>query len=358
MVNYPLGSTAAVPFVFPFTAMDLTESINLMPNQWGLLGDLGIFKDEPADSTFVAIDYRNGFLSLLASARRGSIPQADRSRDEGRLVFEIPHFPDMDVIEPKDLENKFAFVQTPGQAPRRRTVEDEMNDRLEWIKLRHDLLREFLRVGAVKGKIYDGQLKLLYDYFVAFNVTQQVFTFNFSDPNFAVREFTYQISRYIELNLHDDVSTGIEVLVDPQFFSALTSHPRVSPFYLQNPTAERFQGDLRKGFTFGSLTFREYNAQVPTSPLPGVLQQQTDRMTGTIPFIEAGTGYAFPMGTRNTFRVYDGPAYHVYMVNQEGVPVFISTKVLDHGQGVELRHQSNPLALCRRPTVLVKVVAS
>lgn len=357
MVNYPVGSTSPVPFVFPFTAMELTESINLLPNQWGLLGQLGIFEDIGVDSTAVAINYNNGFISLLASASRGSFPQADRGGDEGMLMFQIPHFPDMDNIEPKDLENKFAIVRAQGQAPRRRTLEDEMNTRLERIKFKHDVLREFQRMGAIKGQIYDGKMKLLYDYFVSFGATQQVFTFTFSDPNFAVREFTYQIARYIELNMHGDVSTGVEVLVDPEFFSALTSHPKVAPFYVANPTAERFQGDLRTGFAFGSLLFREYNAQVPTAPLTGILQQQTDRMSGSLPFIEAGTGYAFPLGTRDTFKVYDGPAYHVDMVNQEGVPVFISTKVLDHGAGVELRHQSNPLALCRRPTVLVKVVA-
>jgi hypothetical protein len=49
------------------------------------------------------------------------------------------------------------------------------------------------------------------------------------------------------------------------------------------------------------------------------------------------------------------------MVNQApGVddPVFISTKVLDHGEGVEMKSQSNRLAVCKQPECLVEVLSS
>jgi hypothetical protein len=101
----------------------------------------------------------------------------------------------------------------------------------------------------------------------------------------------------------------------------------------------------------------EYNAQVPTTPLTGPMQQQTDRQDGVTPFIESGVGYAYPEGTRETFRIYDAPPYNVNMLDQLGMPLFISPKILDHGMGVELFSQSNPLAICRRPNLLAKCVA-
>lgn len=354
---FPTGNTAPAPIVFPFTALGLTSSIDVLPNQWGMIGDMGIFEDLGHDGTLVEIDYRDGFIELLASAERGSIPQAATGDEEQAKIFKIPHFPDMDRITPKDIENKFAFVPGDNQIKRRRTPEDEMIRRLEKIKLKHDLIREFLRMGAIKGRIYDGKLRLLYDLYATFNITQQVFSFNFYDPNFAVREFTYEISRYVELNLHGEVANGVEILVSPEFFSALTAHPNVKSFFLQNPTAPGFQGDLRKGFKFGSVTFIEYNAQVPTSALTGPLQQQTQAMDGVQRFIEAGAGYAYPAGTRESFKVYDAPPYNINMLNQLGMPVFVSPKILDHGMGVELMSQSNPLPICRRPNMLCKVVA-
>jgi hypothetical protein len=356
-MTFPNGNTALAPIVFPYTALGLTSAIDVLPNQWGLIGDKGIFEDIGHDSTMVEIDYRDGFIELLGSAARGTVPVAATGDEEQAKIFKIPHFPDMDLITPKDLENKFAFVPGDNQVKRRRTVQDEMTRRLEKIKLKHDLIREFLRMGAIKGQIYDGKLRLLYDLFATFGITQQVFSFNFYDNNFAVREFTYEISRYIELNMHGEMSDGVEILVSPEFFSALTAHPNVKSFFLQNPTASGFQGDLRKRFTFGSVTFVEYNAQVPTSALTGPLQQQTQGMGGVQRFIEAGVGYAYPTGTRESFKVYDAPAYNINMLNQLGMPVFVSPKVLDHGMGVELLSQSNPLALCRRPNMLCKVVA-
>jgi hypothetical protein len=357
MVDYPAGNTSPNPVIFPFTALGLTSSIDILPNQWGLIGDSGMFEDLGHDSTLVEIKYRDGFIELLGSAERGSIPQADAGDEEQDKIFKIPHFPSMDLITPKDLENKFAFVRGDNNMPRRRTLEDEMQRRLQKIKLKHDLLREWLRMCAIKGVIYDGKRKLLYNLFTAFDVVPQVFSFNFYDDTFAVREFTYEISRYIELNLHGEMSTGVEILISPEFFSALTSHANVKSFYLQNPTASGFQGDLRKRFTFGSVTFVEYNAQVPTSPLGTPLQQQMQGMEGMQRFIEAGVGYAYPTGTRESFRIYNAPPFVVNLIYREGVPIFVSPKILDHGKGVELFSESNPLAICRRPNMLCKVVA-
>jgi hypothetical protein len=358
MVDFPAGNTQPTPVIFPFTATGLTSSIDILPNQWGMIGDSGMYEELGHDSTLVEIKYRDGFIELLGSAERGSMPTADVGDEEQDKIFKIPHFPSMDLITPKDLENRFAFVRGDNNQPRRRTLEDEMTRRLEKIKLKHDLLREYLRMGGIKGDIIDGKGKRLYNLFTAFDVTQQVFNFNFYDDTFAVREFTYEIARYVELNLHGEMSDGgIEILVSPEFFSALTSHANVKSFFLQNPTASGFQGDLRKGFKFGAATFIEYNAQVPTTPLGQPLQQQTQGMEGMTRFIEAGVGYGYPNGTRESFRIYNAPPYVVNLIYREGTPIFVSPKILDHGKGVELFSESNPLAICRRPNILFKVVA-
>lgn len=358
MADFPVGNTAAgSPIIFPYTAVGLTSSINVLPNQWGYLGDSNVFEDIGHDSQVVEIDYRDGYLSLLASAERGSTPQSDAGDEEQAKFFKCPHFPTIDKITPKDIEDRFAFVPGDAVMKRRRTMQDEMTRRLEKIKFKFDMLREYLRLGALKGKVYDGKLRLLADYYTSFEVTQQVFTFNLYDPTFPVREYTYEISRYVELNLHGEVMNNVEILVSPEFFSALTSHANVKSYFLQNPTASSFQGDLRKKFTFGSVTFVEYNAQWPTTPLAGPLQQQTQGMDGVLRGIEAKCGYGYPTGTRETFRVYDAPPYNINLINQRGMPIFTSPKILDHGEGIELKSQSNPLAICRRPNLLFKVVA-
>jgi hypothetical protein len=355
---FPEGANGASAVQFPFTAVDLTDSIDVLGNQWGVLGDSGMFPEEGWDSNIVEIDYRDGFIGLLGEAERGTVPTADGGDRETGVLIKIPHFPTMDNVTPKDLENRFAFTPGSRMPRRRRTLEDVLVHKLAKIRLKHDVTKEYLRVGAVKGKIYDGKNKLLYDLFSTFGITQQVFNFEFSDDTFAVREYTYQVADYIELNLHGDVSTGIDAMVSPEFFDALTAHPEVKGFFLQNPTAREFQGDLRKNFEFGAIRFWRYNAQAPTAPLDGILQQQTQGMGGVQRFVEAEAGYAYPAGTRDTFRHYNAPAYAIPQIYQEGVPLFVSPKILDHGHGVELLSQSNPLPFCRKPSVLAKLTMS
>ncbi len=434
MAEFPVGNTSDVAINFPFTAINLTDALDVIPNQWGLLAEMDMFDEIGVDTTIIEINYRDAFINLLASAERGSIPQAVGADDEAAVFIKAPHFPDLDLITPKDLENRWAF--TPGmQSKRRRTLEDEVARRLMKIAFRHDLTLEYQRMGAIKGKIYDGKGKLLLDLFNTFGITQKSFTFAFSNTTtFFPQQMTFDVARYIELNLHGDVSEGIDVLCDPLFFNALTSHPKVQQFWINYRDAAIFRGDQRKQFDFGALRFIEYNAQVPTQPLAGILQQQFNEValatnsttaegnntlhfaTGTIPtevaagwlisdytnsaavaagatvvsktattvvmsanspsgsggvgsadqiifqppamqrFIEPNTAYAFPRGTRDTFRTYFAPPYTINGIYREGMKRFVSPKILDHQRGIELFSESNPLAICRRPNVLVKLL--
>jgi hypothetical protein len=358
MAQFPLGNVADVPIVFPYTAIDLTSAIDVIGNQWGLLGDMGMFREDGVDTTVVEIRYRDGFITVLSSAERGTIPQVAPGDDQAAVFVPIPHFPELDSITPHDLQDRWAFPEGGGdsQVLRRNTLEEELAHRMQRIALKHDITLEYLRMGAIKGQLYDGKGKLLVDLFAAFHVTQQVFSFAFSDPNFEVQQFTYQVARYIELNLHGDISTGVVALCSPEFFDAFTSHPKVQIFFLN--WRSEIAGDTRKGFKFGAITFIEYNAQVPTTPLAGLLQQQTQGMAGMTRFIEPSTAYSFPEGTRDSFHTYFGPPYAAPFIASRGVKRFVSPKILDHLRGVELLSESNPLPICRRPNVLVKFTMS
>lgn len=354
-IGFPVGNAADAAIVFPYTGVELTSNIDILPNQWGLIGDLGMFEEEGVSSTVVELRYRDGYVSVLGEAERGTIPTVASGDQEAAVFLKVPHFPDTDLIRPEDLQDKFAFQPGDGQALRPRTAEDELVRRLAKIKLKHDLTREYLRMGAIKGKIYDGKGTLLYDLFSTFGITQQVFTFTFSDPTFNVQQYTYDVARYMELNLHGDVMDGIDALVSPEFFDALTSHPKVEQFWLN--WNSRMFGDTRKGFRFGSINFIEYNAQTPNAPLTGILQQQTQAQSGMLRFIEADAGYAYPSGTRDSFKTYNAPPNVIQMVNKPGIKIYVSPKILDHGKGIELFSESNPLPVCRRPNVLCKLVA-
>lgn len=112
-------------------------------------------------------------------------------------------------------------------------------------------------------------------------------------------------------------------------------------------------GNWGRVFDFGYIVWREYKGSFPVRDASGNKVQE--------PAVAAGKGHAYPAGTMNMFKTFAGPAHHINLVNQApGVddPVFISTKVLDHGEGVEMKSQSNRLAVCKQPECLVEVFTS
>jgi Phage major capsid protein E len=60
----------------------------------------------------------------------------------------------------------------------------------------------------------------------------------------------------------------------------------------------------------------------------------------------------------NMFRTFDGPANDLRFVGEVGAEIYVSPKILDHGKGIELVSESNPLVVCRRPEALVQILTS
>lgn len=100
---------------------------------------------------------------------------------------------------------------------------------------------------------------------------------------------------------------------------------------------------LRSGFTFGGLTFEEYRGQA------------TDVEGRTRRFIAAGEAHCFPMGTVDTFATYVAPADFNETVNTLGQPLHAKQEPRKFERGTDLHTQSNPLPMCHRPGVLVKL---
>jgi hypothetical protein len=60
----------------------------------------------------------------------------------------------------------------------------------------------------------------------------------------------------------------------------------------------------------------------------------------------------------DTFKTWFAPANDIRFVNTVGEEIYISPEVLKHGEGIELKSESNPLAVPKRPEVLVEISAA
>jgi hypothetical protein len=331
------------PFQSPaFSMTALTAAINILPNQFGKIEQINLMPAKPVRFRQIAIEERNGVLNLLPTLPVGA-PGTVGQRSRRKLrSFMIPHIPHDDVVLPEEIQGLRAF----GSETDTETVANVMTDHLQSMRNKHAITLEHLRMGALKGVILDADGSVLYDLFEEFQITPAVFNFELNKKDTDVKKKCLDLKRYFELNLKGEYMTNVRVLVSSDFFDALTSHPNVIRAYQLTQESAMLRADQRSGFTFAGVTFEEY------------LGQATDMAGNLRRFIEPGEGQAFPEGTLDTFATYFAPADFNETVNTLGQPLYAKQEPRDFGRGTDLHTQSNPLPMCHRPSLLVKVLAS
>ena len=324
------------PFKNGFTLVQLTAAIMALPNRFSKVTDAAVFGWKPQTTPTATIEMKNGVLALVPTTPWGGV--APKNSPDRRIMraFPIPHMPFEDTVLATDVMGVRAFGTENSLA----TVTGAVNDKLQSMKDKIDQTLEWRQMGALKGMVLDADGTVLADYFTEFGVTKKVVTFDFSDPAFDVRSACVSVVRHIEDNLVGDRMTNVHAYVSGEFFDGLVGHPKVQAAYAGwSEAANKLGGDLRKGFTFGGITFEEYRASVDGKA-----------------FIDAGEGHAFPKGTFNTFVDFGAPADFNETVNTLARPYYAKQKNKDFERGVDIHVQANHLPLVTRPGAIVELV--
>jgi hypothetical protein len=325
-----------------FSMMALTDAINILPNSYGRAESLGIFRTKSTRFRHIAVEERNGVLNLLPTQLPGSPATVGVRGKRAVRTFTIPHIPHEDVVLPEEVQGLRAF----GSETELMSVSDVLTDHLQAMRNKHAITLEHLRMGALKGKILDADGSVLLDLFSEFEITEKAINFALSTPTTDVKAKCIELTRHIEDNLKGEYMTEIRALVSSEFFDALTSHAKVKEAYERWQDGAMLRDDMRSGFPFGGLIFEEYRGQA-TDPDGNVRR-----------FIAANQGHAFPIGTLETFVTYFAPADFNETVNTLGKPLYAKQEPRRFDRGTDLHTQSNPLPMCLRPSVLVKLVAA
>lgn len=324
-----------------FNLVSLTQAINFLPNTYGRMRELGLFPDKGITTRTVIVEERNGVLNLLQTLPVGSPGQHNRLGKRKLRSFTVPHIPLDDVILPVEFNGVRAF----GQENTLETLSSIMNDHLQTAKNKFAITLEHLRMGAVKGVILDADGTQLFNLFTEFRIPAKVFDFDLGNTSTIVRDKCVEVLRYLEDNLLGETMSGVRVMCSSSFFDALISHTSVEAIYLSNLQAAQVLGaDLRKGFTFAGITFEEYRGRA--SDADGNVRK----------FIEDDEAHGFPTGTSEVFKTINAPADFMETVNTVGLPIYAKQQLRDWNRGIDLHIQANPLPLCFRPALLVKLL--
>lgn len=328
------------PFNNPaFSMASLTAAINIIPNRFGRIEALKLFPDKPVRTRQVLVEEQNGVLNLLPTMPVGAPGTVGTRGKRAMRSFVIPHIPHDDVVLPEEVQGIRAF----GSETEMETIASVMARHLQTMRNKHAITLENLRMGALKGVILDADGSVIYNLFNEFNITPATINFELGNKETNVKKKCIDVLRHLEDNLKGEVMTAAHCLCSPEFFDALTAHQKVEQAYLYAQQRAVLIDDVRAGFTFGGVTFEEYRGQA------------TDMNGVTRRFIEAGDAHVFPLGTVDTFSTYYAPADFNETANTLGQALYAKQEPRKFERGTDLHTQSNPLPMCHRPGVLVKL---
>jgi hypothetical protein len=342
-----------VAFNFLYTAVGLTMAVNNIPNVYGMLGDMNVSPGRGIAETYVRIDVQGSVVKVLPAVPRGGPSTLHERVSDKAVLIEVPHFPSMDLITPGDIQNLERVQNGQLQTV---TVEDELNRRLEETRQPHDQTLEYMRVGALKGLITDGAGNTLLNLYDAFDLSEQVFDLDLDNPNADLIGICSAIYNHVTTNLLGESFTEIQIPCSSSAFNRLVAHPKVEQYWLNQEAATSMANMIREDksggkagtrgrrFTFQNLTFVEYHGSV-------VLDDGT-----ASPLIAANTGHAFPAGMRSGWETFFAPAHDIRQVNTMGTHIYVSPKELDHGEGIELKTQSNPISVLKKIGATARII--
>ncbi len=325
-----------------YSLAHMSAAIQIIPNQYGRLNQLGLFEAEPITQRSVMIENVEGELRLLSSRPVGA-PATVGTPDVRKMrTFTAPHIPHNDVVLPEEVQGVRGF----GMADSEDMLATVMARKLTKMRGRHAQTLEYMRVKALAGVTKDGDGNTVYDWHAEFGITKHAQDFTLGTNNVDVLESCRNVSRHIEDNLKGETMNGVLAMVSSGFFDKLIRHSSVKDAYKYQQTANGanpLRDDIRRGFRFGNILFEEYSGTVTLA------NGKTESL------IEFGEGIAFPLGTTDTFRTVFAPGNYIECVGTYGQELYARQIPRPDGTGIDILTQSNPLPIVKRPALTVRL---
>jgi len=327
-----------------YSLAEMTQAINILPNLYTRLGQIGLFRFEGVTQRSVVIEQREGVLSLLPSVPLGAPATVGTREQRSMRSFALPWIPHDDVILPADIQGMPALGLSDAADP----LVDVMNRKLTLMRRKHAQTREYMEMNALRGIVKDGAGTTLYNYFSEFGLEQISVDFVFGTAGTNIQSKVRTVLRGIEDNLLGETMNTAHALVSSEFFDKLISHPKTEEAYkfFSATGGQPLREDMRRAFPFAGILFEEYNGSVTLS------NGTSERL------IPAGEGIAFPLGTFDTFTTYGGPANLLETANTVGLPLYARQMMDNKGRWIDLMTEASILPVNKRPRLAIRLFSS
>lgn len=332
-----------------FGLISMSDAMDLAPYAPRMLGAMKLFRLEPVRTTVVAVESREGKLSILKTGVRGTVEDVYAAPIRRARNFTVPHIPYFGFVMADEVQN----IRTFGSETELQSVAGVVNEKLAGMREDHEVTREFHRVNALKGILVDSDNStVIYNFYTEFGTSQQ--TSNFAVATDKPMAIANDVAVKIGTSLGGAMFGQIIALCGNAYYNAMAGHADVLLAYERWAKAGGQPGDyLREGklgswyslamnsFTFGNIIFVNYRGTI-----------------GNVDFIPTDEAYYFPADVPGMFSEICAPADFAETVNTLGRPFYARQEPIRFNKGIQLHTQSNILAINKRPRAVVKSTRS
>lgn len=328
-------------FTDPFKAVDVTETLLVIPNKWNLTTELGIFEEKSVAQNTIQFEQIDQTLSIVTDQPRGSRNLVSKDRVRKIHAFALTHHPSDDYLSGNDI----AGVRAYGSATEAETEEAAVLRKLEDMNLKHDVTLELARINTiVTGNQWSPGGTVTQDFYTAFGQTRKV----------VVADLTNAATNVVEKNeegissIQDALTTGFV----PGRFVKLCSPTYFAKYIKQNTVVDAY-----KFYTSGQEVLRNRlggDGQYRTFVHGGITLVEYRGAFGGVPLIPANEAYLLPTNVPGFAMTYFGPASKLSAVNKLGEKRYAWTYRDPKDEFVEIQSEQNFLNLIRYPQAIVK----
>lgn len=323
-----------------FQVSDYTGEILMIPNQWGILNQSGLFMDEGVESYSVTFEQTTKDGALIVDKVRGERASAGKDSTSKLFSWTIPHFPYDDYISPNDVRGKRAY----GSADQEETLAVVRARKLARIAQNHAWTLEYARFQLLTaGTVYAPSGTVSMNYFTEMSVTRKEVDWDLDTSTTDVVAKAEAVIAHIQDNANGENIQGVIGYCSPEFFSKLISHPNVKAAYTyytstQEPMRNRLGGNntLYRTFDHAGIHFVEVRGNY----------------AGNL-FVPANDAVFVPQGTE-IFKTFLAPANKFDLLGTVGERVYVFEYPSDRNDKIIIESESNFLNACTKPAMLVR----
>jgi flagellin-like hook-associated protein FlgL len=338
---------------------DWTEELNEIENQYGLFNGMNLFTGKGISQTTITFDKNyvtNTLLPQVSRRTNATVYGKDRATETFSLA--CPYFNHKDYLGAEDIQG----WRQPGTNDSERALGTAIAEKMEDMRTNADQTREYMKLQATKGKTVDPSGATIADMFTEFSKTQKEIDFLLGTAGTKVDLKVAEMKRWVAKNAKIGGAIGRpEVPCSPEFFDALTTHPRIVNAYQYyaskiDPSREDLATYDKWGvvdrFYYKGVLFYSYDAEF------NMPDGTTERAYGTGSGATLQEGYTIISGMRNLYRAYFGPANTLSGANQVGSEMNIYQFPDPKDKFHEMELEMSPLYLLMVPQISVRVHSS